>query len=454
MGQRRTQLVGLGTKPLVAIVGRPNVGKSTLFNRVAGRPTAIVSAVPGTTRDRVTTETVWRDYPFILVDTGGLDSFPEAGLSQNIRAQIDIAIEEANVIIMLVDAHEGVTAADRDVADLLRMAEKPVLLAANKADNELREAEALEFYELGLGEPLPISAYHNLGIDELIAQVIDRFPSAPPAPTPEADLRLAIVGRTNVGKSLLLNAITGQERAIVSEVPGTTRDALDTLIAYDQRRVLLIDTAGIRRRGRIEPGIERYGALRAIRAIDRADVVVLLIDASELATSQDTHIASYILDAYKGIVLAINKWDLAPGLALTKDEAARKIRERFKFAPYAPICFVSALRSTGIGRLMDMAQSVHGQWSKGVPRYELRRTILKAVAEHPPATAGRRALKVYGVTQDRAGPPTFTFYVNRSDMVHFSYQRYLENTLRKVFGFEGSPLKMNFKGRGEKQWTT
>ena len=436
-------------KPLVAIVGRPNVGKSTLFNRLAGQRSAIVSEVPGTTRDRVTTEAVWGDHAFILVDTGGLDLFPETELSQKIRGQVDVAIAEADVIIVLVDAHGGITAADRDVADALRQTDTPMVLAANKADNDRREAEAVDFYELGLGDPLPISAYHNRGIDDLMASVVSHFATEPSPEMPEADLRLAIVGRTNVGKSMLLNAIAGQDRAIVSEVPGTTRDSLDTLLTYDQRTLLLVDTAGIRRRGRIEPGIEQYSVLRSLRAIDRADVAVLVMDAAELATSQDTHIASYILDAYKGIVLAINKWDLASELGLTKDGAAQKVKERFKFAPYAPICYVSALRGSGIDALIDKAQAVYGEWDKQLPRYDLRRTILTAVAQHPPATAGRRALKIYGVAQEHAAPPSFTFYVNRSDMVHFSYQRYLENTLRGAYGFEGSPLKMRFKGRGE-----
>ena len=439
-----------GTKHLVAIVGRPNVGKSTLFNRLAGQPTAIVSEVSGTTRDRIITEAAWGDHTFILVDTGGLDLYPETELWQKIRAQIDVAIQEADLIIMLVDAHAGVTAADSDVADALRRTEKPVVLAANKADNETREKEALEFFELGLGDPIPVSAYHNRGIDELMTAVMARFPAEHTLPEQDADLRLAIVGRVNVGKSMLLNAISGQDRAIVSEVPGTTRDAVDTLIDYEDQSVLIVDTAGLRRRGKIEPGIERYSALRAIRAIDRADVVVLLIDALELATSQDTHIAGYVLDSYKGIVLAVNKWDLARKLELGKDEATRMVRARFKFASYAPICFVSALRGTGIKTLMTTVRSVHTQWSRGLPRYELRRTILDAVAKHPPATTGRHVLKVYGVAQDQAAPPSFTFYVNRSDMVHFSYQRYLENTLRGAYGFEGSPLRMRFKGRGEK----
>lgn len=439
-----------GTKPLVAIVGRPNVGKSTLLNRLAGRPTAIISDVPGTTRDRVITEAAWGDHVFILVDTGGLDLFPETELWQKIRAQIDVAIQEADLIIMLVDAHAGVTAADIDVADALRRTEKPVVLAANKADTETREREALEFFELGLGDPLPVSAYHNRGIDELMTAVMARFPAEHALPEQDADLRLAIVGRVNVGKSMLVNTISGQDRAIVSEVPGTTRDAVDTLVQYEDQSILIVDTAGLRRRGKIEPGIERYSALRSIRAIDRADVVALVIDASELATSQDTHVAGYVLDSYKGIVLAVNKWDMARKLELGKDDATRMVRARFKFASYAPICFVSALRGTGIKALMNTVRSVHVQWSRGLPRYQLRRTILDALARHPPATTGRHALKVYGVAQDQAAPPSFTFYVNRSDMVHFSYKRYLENTLRGAYGFEGSPLRMRFKGRDEK----
>ncbi len=437
-------------KPLVAIVGRPNVGKSTLFNRIVGRPQAIVSDVSGTTRDRVTTDTEWADQPFILVDTGGLDEFPETEIWRKVRGQIDVAVEDADVIVMLGDSSTGVTPGDVDVAQVLREAEKPVVLAVNKVDNERRAAESAEFYELGLGGPLLISAFHNRGVDDLMSAVIDHFPDLEPIETPEANLRMAIVGRTNVGKSMLLNSIADQERAIVSDVPGTTRDALDTLIQRDDSRVLLIDTAGIRRRGKIEPGIERYSTLRSIRAIDRADVAVLLMDATELATSQDSHVASYILNAYKGIVLAVNKWDLAREAGLNKPLAVETIRARFRFVPYAPICFVSALRGTGIDVLMETAQSVSDAWRRGLPRYDLRRTVLKAVAENPPTASGRRSLKIFGVKQDEAGPPSFTFYVNNIDMVHFGYQRYLENRLRKAYGFEGSPLKMRFRGRGEK----
>jgi GTP-binding protein len=284
----------------------------------------------------------------------------------------------------------------------------------------------------------------------MMAQVIARIPSPSELVEPEADLRLAIVGRTNVGKSMLLNTMSEQERAIVSGVPGTTRDALDTLMLYGDRRVLLIDTAGIRRSGRIVPGIERYSVLRSVRAIDRADVVILLMDAAELATSQDTHIAGYVLDSYKGIILAVNKWDLAPRLEMAEEDALKKVAERFNFASYAPVSFVSALEGFGIDELVATAFGVYAHWTKSLPRYDLRRTVLNAVAEHPPSMSGRRSLKVYSVTQDRTGPPSFTFYVNNSDMVHFSYQRYLENALRNAYGFEGAPLRMRFRSRGER----
>ena len=438
------------SKPLVALVGRPNVGKSTLFNRVIGRRTAITSEISGTTRDRITAEATWAGSTFILVDTGGLDANPSTDLWEKVQRQAELAISEADVIVMLVDASAGVTAADRDVADLLRTAGGPVLLAANKADSETRRNAALEFYELGLGDPLPVSAYHNIGVDDLMDRVIERFGEESEPPEVDADLNLAIVGRTNVGKSQLLNAITGQERAIVSDVPGTTRDALDTIVRYDDRSLLMIDTAGIRRRGKVEPGIERYSTLRSIRAIDRAHVTILLLDASELATAQDAHIAKYVLDAYKGLVLAVNKWDLSGQLGLTSQDAQRKVADRFKFAPYAPVCFISALDASGIDSLLDVAWRVSEARNKGVPRYELGRVVSRAMEDHPPATVGRHALKIYSVAQDGTGPPTFTFYVNRADMVHFSYQRYLENKLREAYGFEGSPLRFHFKGRHKK----
>ena len=435
-------------KPIVAIVGQPNVGKSTLFNRLADTRPSIVSDIAGTTRDRVIAEVEWGERVLTLVDTGGLDEFPETELWSSVRDQIQVAIEGADVVVMLADVTTGITAPDEDVARVLRLSGRQVVLAVNKADNDLREADAAEFYGLGLGEPMPVSAYHNRGVDDLMARVLDLLPAGDAMPDPDADFRLAIVGRTNVGKSMLLNAVLGEERAIVSDVPGTTRDALDTLVTVDGRTVHLIDTAGLRRRGRIERGIEQFSAIRTIRAIDRAEVAVLVMDAAELATTHDAHIAGYVLEAYRGILLAINKWDLATGLGMTREEATRKVRERFKFASHMPVCFTSALEGTGMDGLLDQAAEVHRRWSMGLPRYDLRRTVLNAVAAHPPAT-GRRRLKLYGVTQDRSQPPSFTFYVNNSDMVHFSYRRYLENALRSAYGFEGAPLRMRFKSRGE-----
>jgi GTP-binding protein len=421
-----------------------------LFNRVAGGRTAVVSDVSGTTRDRITADAEWAERPFILVDTGGLDLSATDDLSGEVRDQIQIAIDEADVIVMLTDTETGATAADRDVADTLRRSGRPVVLAANKADNELRRAQAVDLYELGLGTPQPLSAYHNDGVDDLMAEVVSLFPATPESVEVDADMSIAIVGRTNVGKSMLLNALTGQPRSIVSNIPGTTRDALDTLVTLGDRSFLLIDTAGIRRRGSIEPGIERYSVLRSIRAIDRADVAIVLLDASELATSQDTHVAGYVLDAHKGIVLAVNKWDLATELDLTRNDAEAMVRGRFRFASHAPVRFVSALSGTGVMELIDASQEVYTEWTRTLPRYELRRTVLEAVGRHPPATTGRKALKIYGVTQDAASPPSFTFYVNRSDAVHFAYRRYLENAIRSRFGFEGSPLRMRFIGRGDR----
>lgn len=433
-------------KPIVAIVGRPNVGKSTLFNRLTGRRQAIVSDIAGTTRDRVIAETTWGNKPFVLIDTGGLDFFSESDIWIKVQDQIHYALEECTVILLLVDTVDGITAADRDVVDLIRVIGKPVILVASKSDNDDRVSLSTEFYEFGLGDPVPISAYHNIGLDSLMERVLEYFPEEAKFLEPEADMKLSIIGRTNVGKSLLLNAMTGDNRAIVSDISGTTRDSLDSVIKFRERDIRIIDTAGIRRRGRIEQGVERYSVLRSVSAIYRSDVAALVIDASEHPTSQDTHIANYILEAYKGIVIVVNKWDLSRELRITKKEMETEVRRKFRFAPYAPICFTSGLNRTGIEELLNVAIRVQIEWSKGVPRPDIRRTILTAVAEHPPATQGKRELKIYSAMQDSTMPPSFTFFVNYSDMIHFSYRRYLENRLREEYKFEGSPLRMRFRG--------
>ncbi len=437
------------SKPLVAIVGRPNVGKSTLFNRLARRRVAVVTEIAGTTRDRISTEVVWEGHSMILVDTGGLDPKPESPMGERVQAQVEVAMQEADAIIFLTDVLDGCTPIDVEVAHRLRRTEKPVVLAANKADNERRAQQVAELYELGLGDPVTISAYHGTGIDELMAAVVATLPEQEEAVEPDEEvLSLAIVGRTNVGKSALLNAILGEERAIVSEVPGTTRDALDTPILYRDQKILLIDTAGIRRRGKIVPGIERFSVMRSIQAIDRADVVFLVLEAPELVTAQDTHIAGQVADAFRGAVVLVNKWDLAPELKLDQAECLKYIRSRLKFMPYAPFRFVSALQGQGIEEALEAALMVFEERHKKIPHRQLRSAVMAAFAEHPPPGKGRRSLRLRRVVQQEVNPPTFTFYVNDPELIHFSYRRYLENRLRDSLGYRWSHLKLQFKGRG------
>ena len=441
------------SKPLVAIVGRPNVGKSTLFNRLAGRRVAVVTEVAGTTRDRISTEVVWEDHPMILVDTGGLEPEPKSPIGERVQAQVEIAMQEADAIVFLTDVLDGCTPIDVESAQRLRRTEKPVVLAANKADNERRAQQVAELYQLGLGDPVAISAYHGAGIDKLMAMVVAILPTQEEEAEPEPDedvLSLAIVGRTNVGKSALLNAILGDERAIVSETPGTTRDALDTPILYRDHKILLIDTAGIRRRGKIVPGIEQYSVLRSIQAIDRADVVFLVLEASELVTAQDTHIAGQVADTFRGTVVLVNKWDLASELKLDQAECLKYVRSRLKFMPYAPFRFVSALRGQGIEEALEAALMVFEERGKKIPNRQLRTAVMAALAEHPPPGKGKRFLRLRRVMQREVNPPTFTFYVNDPELVHFSYRRYLENRLRDSLGYRWSHLKLQFKGRGEK----
>ena len=436
------------TKPLVAIVGRPNVGKSTLFNRLVGHPTAIVSDVPGTTRDRITATIPWRDHSLILVDTGGIEVVPTSDLWIKVRSQVEMALEEADAIIFMADVVDGVTPGDREIAQSLRQREKPLLLAVNKVDNPKREQEAVEFYQLGLGDPLPISAYHDLGIRDLLSQLDVLLP--PPSDDAESseELKLAIVGRPNVGKSLLLNTILGHQRTIVSETPGTTRDAIDISFSFGDRPVTLIDTAGVRRRGRIEAGIEKYSVLRAVRAIERSNVCLLVTDAVESITAQDTHIAGQVLDTYKGVVVVVNKWDLVEG-EVSKEEMAREVRRKLKFIPYAPICFTSALQGTGVQEVMETATDVYQQGGKLVSRGALERALMSAVAAHMPPSRGGKPLKIHRLYQKGTNPPTFVIFVNNPALVHFSYQRYLENQLRSAFGFAGNPLHLIFSTRGK-----
>ena len=435
------------SKPIVAIIGRQNVGKSTLLNKVAGKPIAIIEDLPGTTRDRIFADVSWQGVDFIMVDTGGLEVSPLSTIAQGVKEQVEVAITEADVIIFVVDIRDGIIPSDREVADMLRQVSKPIVLAANKADNAKLETEAVEFYELGLGEPLAISAYHGLGTAELLNRVTSLLP--PPSPVeaePEA-MKVAIVGRPNVGKSMLLNTIVGGERAIVDDAPGTTRDAIDTLLDFDGQSVLLIDTAGIRRRGRLGAGVERYSVIRALRAIDRADIVLLVIDATELLTAQDMHIAGYIQQAAKGIVLVVNKWDLAE--AKSKTEYSRYIRRQLKFMSYGTVLYVSAKFGWGVDKIMPQVCQVYQERLKRLATAAVNSVVQQAAAAHNLPRTGSKQLNILYATQAAVNPPTFVFFVNDTRLIHFSYRRYLENKLRQSFGFVGTPIRLVFKTRGE-----
>jgi GTP-binding protein len=435
------------TKPIVAIVGKPNTGKSTLLNRIAGKRLAITEDEPGTTRDRNLADVSWGNTEFTLVDTGGLEIKPSSTIAKGVKAQIETAIQEADVIINLVDAKDGVTPADEEVADQLRKANKPVILAANKADNERLETAALEFYELGLGEPLAISAHHGRNVAELLDKIITLLPAREKVePAPET-IKVAIAGRPNVGKSMLLNALTGDERVIVDEIPGTTRDAVDTRLDFNGQSVLLIDTAGIRRRGKIKGGVEKYSVLRSTRAIDRADIVLLVLDASEISTAQDTHIAGYIHEATKGMIIIVNKWDLIEN----KDNARwdRLIKSEFKFAQYAPILYTSAKTGQGVDKIMPEVDRVYRERQKRPATAAVNNVIQQAVASHNRPRNRNQQLKIFYATQAEINPPTFVLFTNNATLINFSYKRYLENQLRQAFGFNGTPLRLVFKTRGE-----
>jgi GTP-binding protein len=439
-------------KPIVAIVGRPNVGKSTLFNRLVGERRAIVEDEPGTTRDRVYGTTDWGGIEFTIIDTGGLQDDKEiegaslADIARNTRNQAQSAIEEADVILFLVDAKHGLTAGDLEVADLLRRADKPTLLVANKAESAQRRDGVFEFYELGLGDPTAISSYHGTGTGDLLDRIVEALPEAEEEEALEGPA-IAIVGRPNVGKSRLLNSFLGQERSIVSDVPGTTRDSIDTQLVWAGQPITLIDTAGIRRRGRIDQGIEKFSVIRSMRAIDRSDVVLLVIDATEEFTAQDLHIAGYIEEQKKGIVVVVNKWDLIEKEATTMDEYRVRAARALDFVPYAPLVFVSAKLGQRVHQILDTALAVVTERTKRVPTSALNTLLREAVAAHQPPSRPGRWLKFYYATQADVSPPTFIFFCNDPLQIHFSYRRYLENKMRDAFGFIGTPIRMSFRGR-------
>lgn len=454
-------------KPVVALVGRPNVGKSTLFNRLAEERLAVIDEIPGTTRDRLVAEANWAGVFFQVVDTGGIDptqtgqgksqtplSIGSADYIDQIRYQAELAIREADAVLFLTDVESGVTPADYEVAQLVRKLQRavdgemrpPVFLVVNKCDSEIRRQQALQFYELGLGDPYPISSLHGIGTGDLLDALVASLPSAVEEVADDS-VKIAIVGRPNVGKSSLLNRLLGQERAIVSPIAGTTRDAIDTQMTYDGMAVTLIDTAGIRRRGRIEPGVEKYSVLRSLRAIERSDVVLLLIDAASGLTAQDAHIAGFILDAWKSVVVLVNKWDAIPKDSRTLDEFSLQVRQALNFMDYVPLLFISALTGLRVDRVLPTALRVQEERLVRLSTSQINRILQSAQDQHAAPTKAGRQLKIYYGTQVRSDPPTLLIYVNDPKLVHFSYQRFLENRVREAYSFIGTPVRLVFRSR-------
>lgn len=435
--------------PIVALVGRPNVGKSTFFNRLIGQPHAIVEDEPGTTRDRNYGEAIWNGKPFLAVDTGGIDFSADADMARSIRRQAEMAVEEADVIVLMVDAREGLTAMDQDVADQLRRSGKPVVLAANKADNQTRRLDSTEFFALGLGEPIPISGLNGLNTGDLLDAVADLLPMVEEPEGNEVP-RITLVGRPNVGKSSLLNAILQEDRALVSPIPGTTRDSTDTQLLHNDQPLILVDTAGIRRRGHIEGGIERYSVIRAMRAISRSDVAVLVIDATEPLAAQDAHIAGYVWEAAKGLVVVINKWDLVvPKDEHTIDIFTNNIKRELHFLRDVPLLFTSALTRQRVRKILDLALQVRQERLKRVSTGQLNHVMAEALRRHQPMSSSGRLLKLRYVTQVAVDPPTFVLFVNDPELVHFSYRRFLENQIREQFGFSGTAIRLFFRASSE-----
>ncbi len=453
----------MSRKAIVALVGRPNVGKSTLFNRLIGERVAVTHDIPGTTRDRLHGESFWNGVAFQVVDTGGIEVYQPSGFRdesplaegskdfvKEIIDQAMIAIADADVIILVVDAQYGVTAADEAIAEILRRSDKPVLVAANKIDDRRQADEAFDFYRLGLDIVVGISAIHGLGVGDLLDELARSF-GALDASMWEDDedehLKIAIVGRPNAGKSTLLNKLIGEDRAIVSAVAGTTRDAIDTDISYFGERVSLIDTAGIRRRGRIEAGVERFSVIRAMKAIGRADVALLVVDAAVGVTEQDEHIAGYIVDEYKSLVIVVNKWDAVEKDAHTINAFTETIRDRLHFVRYAPIIFISALDGRRIHQVLEVAHRVWEARFLRMATSDVNRLMREAIEKHPPQVKGTKRLKFLYASQVRTDPPLILFHVNDPSQVHFTYKRYLENQIRQAFEFEGTPIRLSFRAR-------
>lgn len=440
-------------KPIVAIVGRPNVGKSTLFNIFANSRISIVEDTPGVTRDRLYADTEWLDNKFMMVDTGGIEIMNTDKIAVSIRQQAQIAIAEADVILFVCDARAGITHEDAEVAKMLRQSKKPIVLAINKADSPKQEMEIFEFYNLGIGEPIPVSAANHLGLGDLLDAVVEKFPetSAYGEDGNEDEIKVALIGRPNVGKSSIFNTLVGEERSIVSDVAGTTRDAIDTPVIREGQKFLFIDTAGMRRKARIDEPIEKYSIIRSLRAVDRSDVVLMVIDAIDGVTEQDKKIAGYAHEAGKGIVLVVNKWDLYDKDNTSTLRYTENLRRELVFMQYAPVVFVSAMTKQRIHRLPEVIHYVAEQNAMRISTSVLNQVVEDAIAINPPPTEKGQRLKILYATQVKIKPPTFVIFVNEPEIMHFSYQRYLENKLREAFGFEGTPLQMIIRGKNEEE---
>lgn len=451
------------SKPVVALVGRPNVGKSTLFNRLAGQPLAIVDEVPGTTRDRLFTEAEWNGIPFEVVDTGGIDpstggrdplSIGSADYITQIRSQAEMAIQEADVVLFVTDGASGVTPADTEVAEILRKNQQirdgkpwpPIFLVVNKVDSEAVRRDVMQFYELGLGEPYPISALHGTETGDLLDALVGSFGERGEEEEDES-VKIALVGKPNVGKSSLLNRLVGEERSIVSPIAGTTRDAVDTHIEFDGLPVTLIDTAGIRRRGKVEPGVEKYSVLRSMRAIERCDVSLLMIDAIDGISAQDAHIAGYILEEWKSTVVLVNKWDAVEKDTYTLNAYTERIRQDLNFLAYVPILFISAKSGQRVDQVLPLALRVQEERLARLTTSQLNRILQNAQDQHPAPSHAGRSLRIYYGTQVRSDPPTFLLYVNDPTLSHFTYVRYIENSIRKEYPFLGTPIRVIMRPR-------
>ncbi|MCJ1763591.1 ribosome biogenesis GTPase Der [Mammaliicoccus sciuri] len=429
------------TKPIIAIVGKPNVGKSTIFNRIIGERVSIVEDTPGITRDRIYSSGEWLTHDFNLIDTGGIDLGDEP-FQQQIRAQAEVAIDEADVIIFMVNGREGVTQADEMVAKILYKSNKPVVLAVNKIDNPEMRSEIYDFYSLGFGEPFPISGSHGLGLGDLLDEAAKHFPEDDEPDYDDETIRLSLIGRPNVGKSSLINAILGEERVIVSPIAGTTRDAIDTIYTYDDQEYVLIDTAGMRKKGKVYESTEKYSVLRALKAIERSNVVLVVIDVEEGIIEQDKKVAGYAHEAGKAIVIVVNKWDTVEKDSKTMKKFEEKVRDNFQFLDYAPIAFVSALEKSRLKTLFPLITMADENHRKRVQSSTLNEVITDAVAMNPTPTDNGRRLNIFYATQVAIQPPTFVIFVNDVELMHFSYKRFLENRIRDAFGYEGTPVHL------------